>query len=65
MLIEELVDEGTRVRHYSDIGNYIEQVETGICYEDAVDVIPCKYTYIETDEPIPSSEPDPEPNVVS
>lgn len=61
MLIEELVDEGTRVRHYSDIGNYIEQVETGIRYEDAVDVIPCKYTYIETDEPIPQPEP-PEPD---
>lgn len=57
MLIEELVDEGTRVRHYSDEGMYIEQVETGIRYEDAVDVIPCKYTYIETDEPIPQPEP--------
>ena len=62
MLIEELVDEGTRVRHYSDEGMYIEQTETGIRYEDAVDVIPCRYSYIETDEPIPSPEPEPEPN---
>ena len=58
----ELVDNNTRIRHWSDIGNYIEQVETGIRYEDAVDVIPCRYSYIETDEPIPSPEPEPEPN---
>jgi hypothetical protein len=31
----------------------IRQVETGIVYYDAVDVLPCKYTYEETDEPIP------------
>lgn len=60
MIIEEIVEEGTRVRHYSDIGNYIEQIETGIIYEDAVDVIPCKYTYRETDEPIEPEEPNEE-----
>lgn len=48
---------GNQVRHYSDEGFYILQVETGKIYEDAVDVIPCKYTYTETDQKI---EPDEE-----
>lgn len=30
----------------------IRQVETETVYEDAVDVMPCRYTYEETDEPI-------------
>ena len=42
-----------RIRHYSDADRMIRQVETGIIYQDAVDKIPCKYTYEETDEPIP------------
>ena len=28
------------------------QVETGFIYNDAVDIVPCPYTYEETDEPI-------------
>lgn len=36
-------------KHYSDKGKYILQVETNIPYEEAIDVHPCKYTYIETD----------------
>ena len=52
MLIEELVDGGTRVRHYSDLDLKIRQIETGIVYDDAVDVLPCRFTYEETDEPI-------------
>lgn len=53
MIITELVDNGNRIRHYSDSGLRILQNETGIVYDDAVDAIPCKYTYSETDEPIP------------
>lgn len=45
-----------RVRHWSDLGMMIRQIETGILYEDAVDVVPCRYTYEETDTPI-SEEP--------
>lgn len=60
MIIEELVDGGTRVRHYSDQALKIRQIETGIIYDDAVDVIPCRYTYEETDQPIDPPEPDPE-----
>ena len=49
MIIVELVDNDTRERRYSDKNVMIRQVETGILYEDAVDVIPCKYTYEESD----------------
>lgn len=38
------------IRHYSDSGKRIRQVETGVVYDDAVDVLPCRYTYVETDE---------------
>ncbi len=52
MIIEELVENETRVRHCSDRSMKIRQIETGIVYEDAVDVLPCRYTYEETDEPL-------------
>lgn len=49
------------VRHWAnesesaedEIGTYcIRQVETGVEYSDAVDIIPCRYTYEATDKPI-------------
>ena len=48
------------VRHYSDAGYKLRQIETGNIYNDAVDVIPCAYTYEETDEPVPDEEITPE-----
>lgn len=36
-------------RHFSDDHRYIIQQETGIVYESAEDITPCKYTYIEGD----------------
>ena len=39
-------------KRYSDEGKLILQVETGQKYDAAIDVIPCRYTYAETDEPI-------------
>lgn len=57
MIIEEIISDGRRVRHYSDRGMMIRQAETGHIYEDAVDNVPCRYTYDETDEPIPQDEP--------
>ena len=51
MIVSENL-ENDRIRHYSDSGKRIRQVETGIIYDDAVDVLPCKYTYEETDEPV-------------
>jgi len=43
---------GDRVHTYSDAGMKILQVETGIVYEDALDVPTSGYTYTETDIPI-------------
>lgn len=57
MIIVELVDNDTRERRYSDKQVKLLQKETGNLYDDAVDVIPCRYTYEETDEPI---TPEPE-----
>lgn len=54
-ILTEMV--GERIRHYSDQNMHILQVETGILYEDAVDVLPCRYTYEETDIPIESELP--------
>ena len=50
MIISELIENGERIRHYSDNGMRILQNETGIIYDDAVDILPCKYTYSETEE---------------
>lgn len=62
MLIEEYIDDNTRVYHYSNEHFKILQIETGILYDDAIDVVPCRYTYEETDIPIEEPEP-PEPPV--
>ena len=52
MIQVEYLRDGTLIRHYSDTGIMILQVETGIEYEEAVDVVPCRYTYEETSRPI-------------
>lgn len=41
------------IKHESDSGKMIRQVETGREYSSAVDVIPCRYTYEETEKDIP------------
>lgn len=56
MIIPQYLEGGTRIRRYSNEGYYIRQIETGIVYEDAVDVVPCRYTYEETDEKIEPGE---------
>ncbi len=38
------------IRHYSDEGKRLLQVETGREYDEAIDVYPCRYTYVETDK---------------
>lgn len=55
MIVTEQM-ENNRIRHYSDSGFRILQNETGIVYDDAVDVLPCRYTYSETEELIPVGE---------
>lgn len=52
MIIIEQIENGERERRYSDKNMKLRQIETGNIYEDAVDVIPCRYTYEETDIPI-------------
>lgn len=41
---------------YSDTKHYILQVETNNKYDEAYDIIPCKYTYTETEEEIIKEE---------
>lgn len=50
MIKTELLNDGTLIKHYSDAGVMLLQVETGMKYSDPVDVVPCRYTYEETDE---------------
>lgn len=56
MLKSEIIENGERIHHWSDADLKIRQIETGILYEDAVDVMPCRYTYEETDEPIEEAD---------
>lgn len=41
---------------YSDSGHKIRQVETDIIYDEAIDTIPCRYSYEETDEFVQEEE---------
>ena len=56
MIQRELLKNGALIRHYSDEGKMLLQVETGLEYAEAVDVMPCQYTYEETDKGIPMEE---------
>ena len=48
MIKTEMMQNGTLIRHFSDTGKMLLQVETGAVYSEAVDVVPCRYTYEET-----------------
>ena len=50
MIQTELLKDGKLIRHYSDEGKMIRQVETGTEYSEAIDVVPCNYTYKESEE---------------
>ena len=54
MIIQKEVnfDSRTLLHTYSDSNKYILQVETNTKYDEAYDVIPCRYTYKETEEEI-------------
>lgn len=64
--LKEEILENNLIRHYAVDENgkkyKILQVETNIIYDEAIDVIPCRYTYKATEEvieePIPSEEQD-------
>lgn len=56
MILTEYLNGGTLIRHYSDMGVMLLQNETGVKYSDPVDVVPCRYTYTETDELVENSD---------
>ena len=56
MILTEFLNDGTLIKHYSDAGFMLLQVETGDKYSDPVDVVPCRYTYKETNEYIEGEE---------
>ena len=56
MIKTELLKNGKLIRHYSDSGMKLLQVETGIIYDEAIDIVPCRYTYAETDKPMEKEE---------
>lgn len=56
MILTEFLNDRTLIKHYSDKGVMLLQVETGMKYSDPVDLVPCRYTYEETDEFIEGNE---------
>jgi hypothetical protein len=60
MIQVEYLNEETFIKHYSDQGFLLLQQETGMKYFDPIDVVPCRYTYIETNERQETEEDDDE-----
>ena len=56
MILSEYLRNHTLIRHYSDRGVFLLQNETGVKYSDPIDIVPCPYTYAETDESIETDE---------
>ena len=54
MIVEKII--GNRIWHYSTRNMMIRQLPTGIVYEEAIDVLPCSYTYEETSDKIPDKD---------
>lgn len=53
MIVTETITIGERQFQRTASDTYkIRQIETGNIYEDAMDVMPCAYTYEETDIPL-------------
>ncbi len=59
MIVEQIFNENT-VLHFSDQGMKIRQIETGFLFDEAGDLIPCEYTYEETNIPIDIPQPEEE-----
>lgn len=56
MILTEFLNDGTLIKHYSDKNVMLLQVETGTMYSDPIDVVPCRYTYEETEVAIESED---------
>ena len=50
MIKTEYLNDGTLIKHYSDERYLLLQNETGAKYAEPIDIVPCPYTYTETDE---------------
>lgn len=50
MIQTEYLNDGTLIKHWSDKGVLLLQVETGALYSEPIDLVPCRYTYEETDQ---------------
>lgn len=55
MIIVETI--GTCERRYSSLGVKLRQVETDTLWNDAVNAIPCRFTYEESGVPVDADEP--------
>ena len=62
MIKFEYLNDGTLIKHYSDAGYMLLQNETGQKYPGPIDIVPCPYTYIETDEPVEVDEENDNPD---
>lgn len=49
MIIQEQLEGRNLIKTYSNVGLPILQVETGAIYEEAIDVMPCAFTYVEAE----------------
>lgn len=58
MIITETI--GNAERRYSDQNVKLRQIETNTLWNDAVNTIPCQFTYEETEIPIDPVELEPE-----
>lgn len=54
MVVTEIIEiNGKQLcKHYSNENKIIIQVETQIEYAEAIDIMPCPYTYVESDKDI-------------
>lgn len=62
IVIERIEGSDDLIKTYSDEGMKIQQNQTGIIYDEAIDVDWAGYTYTEIEEPIiPPDPPEPDP----
>ena len=57
MVVTEIIDINDKqlCKHYSNDNKYIIQVETQPEYAEAIDIMPCLYTYVESNKEIEQS----------
>ena len=57
MIVKEniVINDKQFQKTYSDLKVKIKQVETQAIYDVAIDITPCRFTYEETDIPVPKT----------